>query len=101
MAIETDSPSIPTIEESEVGRGRRLFDIMVKWVGGGCVLERGCLFEKKRYSQGYLDYIHKYIVLSTHKKPRNSLVSVLFGQSRDLKGLVLITLLCSYLARYA
>ena len=27
MAIETDSPSIPTIEESEVGRGRRLFDI--------------------------------------------------------------------------
>ena len=80
MAIETDSPSIPTIEESEVGRGRRLFDIMVKWVGGGCVLERGRLFEKKRYSQGYLDYIHKYIVLSTHKKPRNSLVSVLFGQ---------------------
>ena len=68
MAIETDSPSIPTIEESEVGRGRRLFDIMVKWVGGGCVLERGRLFEKKRYSQGYLDYIHKYIVLSTHKK---------------------------------
>ena len=46
MAIETDSPSIPTIEESEVGRGRRLFDIMVKWVGGGCVLERGRLFEK-------------------------------------------------------
>ena len=68
MAIETDSPSIPTIEESEVGRGGRLFDIMVKWVGGGCVLERGRLFEKKRYSQGYLDYIHKYIVLSTHKK---------------------------------
>lgn len=59
------------------------------------------LIREKRYSQGYLDYIHKYIVLSTHKKPINSLVSVLFGQSRDLKGLVLITLLCSYLARYA
>lgn len=51
------------------------------------------LIREKQYSQGYLDYIHKYIVLSTHKKPRNSLVSVLFGQSRDLKGLVLITLL--------
>lgn len=46
MVIEIDFLSIFIIEESEVGRGWWLFDIMVKWVGGGCVLECGCLFEK-------------------------------------------------------
>ena len=53
LAIETGSPYIPTIKESDGGGEGCLFDILAQGVGpyseGGRLLERGRLFEEIPY----------------------------------------------------